>query len=327
MAYTVCVDNNVQSVRLILGVLSVMAAYFSTILVLVTLISGLIWLVDVLFFAPKRKEKLALAQSGSQQLSEEAIDKIIREPVVVETAHSIFPVIAFVMILRSFIYEPFQIPSGSMMPTLLVGDFILVEKFSYGLRDPVWRTKLIETGEPERGDVFVFKYPENPKIDYIKRVVGLPGDKVTYSNKQLTIQPKCSSDNICPDPVNIAHMEVNRGEFTHEGVPLIRYKETTDGLEHDILVNPSRPDFRQHFYQQSGTQIGEFIVPEGQYFAMGDNRDNSTDSRFWGFVPEENLVGKAVAIWISFEFDRNASGLLPTWVPSGVRFERTGGIK
>ncbi|PKI07962.1 signal peptidase I, partial [Shewanella sp. 11B5] len=142
-----------------------MAAYFSLILVLVTLVSGLIWLIDVVFFAPKRRESLLAAQANSAQLSADAIDKIIREPVLVETAHSIFPVIAFVMILRSFIYEPFQIPSGSMMPTLLVGDFILVEKFSYGLRDPVWRSKLVETGEPERGDVFVFKYPENPKID------------------------------------------------------------------------------------------------------------------------------------------------------------------
>jgi len=304
-----------------------MAAHFSTILVLVTLISGLIWLIDVVFFAPKRKEKLALAQSGSKQLSDEAIDKIVREPMIVETAHSIFPVIAFVMILRSFIYEPFQIPSGSMMPTLLVGDFILVEKFSYGLRDPVWRTKLVETGEPERGDVFVFKYPENPAIDYIKRVVGLPGDSVIYRNKQLTIQPKCSTDNVCPEPLVIEHVELNQGEFSQENVPLTRYTETISGFAHDILINPSRPDFRQHFYQQTGTQNGEFIVPEGQYFAMGDNRDNSTDSRFWGFVPEANLVGKAVAIWISFEFDREPSGFLPTWVPSGVRFERTGGIK
>ncbi|QIR15237.1 signal peptidase I [Shewanella aestuarii] len=304
-----------------------MAAHFSLILVLVTLISGLIWLIDVVFFAPKRAEKLALAQAGSEKLTDEAIEKIIREPVVVETAHSIFPVIAFVMILRSFIYEPFQIPSGSMMPTLLVGDFILVEKFSYGLRDPVWRTKLIETGEPERGDVFVFKYPENPKIDYIKRVVGLPGDKVIYRNKQLSVQPKCTATNECPEPIVIKHTEINRGQFTQDRTPLIRYTENLGDVEHDILVNPSRPDFSQHFYQQAGTQTGEFIVPEGQYFAMGDNRDNSTDSRFWGFVPEENLVGKAVAIWISFEFDRTPNDFLPTWVPTGVRFERVGGIK
>ncbi|MBB1440325.1 signal peptidase I [Shewanella sp. SG41-4] len=303
-----------------------MAAYFSLILVLVTLISGLIWLIDVVFFAPKRRESLLAAQANSTQLSADAIDKIIREPVLVETAHSIFPVIAFVMILRSFIYEPFQIPSGSMMPTLLVGDFILVEKFSYGLRDPVWRSKLVETGEPERGDVFVFKYPENPKIDYIKRVVGLPGDKIFYRNKQLMIQEACANKTDCPAAHTIEHVEINRGEFSQNGVPLTRLTEQLGDLEHDILINPSRPDFRQHFYPQAGLPAGEFVVPKGMYFAMGDNRDNSTDSRFWGFVPEENLVGKAVAIWISFEFDRKPSDVLPTWVPTGVRFDRVGGI-
>ncbi|MGK0410867.1 MAG: signal peptidase I [Shewanella psychromarinicola] len=304
----------------------VMAAYFSLILVLVTLVSGLIWLIDVVFFAPKRRENLLVAHANSTQLSADAIDKIIREPVLVETAHSIFPVIAFVMILRSFIYEPFQIPSGSMMPTLLVGDFILVEKFSYGLRDPVWRSKLVEIGEPERGDVFVFKYPENPKIDYIKRVVGLPGDKIIYRNKQLMIQGPCDTGIDCPAPRVIAHTEINRGEFSQDNVPLIRLSEQLGDVKHDILMNPSRPDFRQHFYPQAGLQVGEFLVPKGMYFAMGDNRDNSTDSRFWGFVPEENLVGKAVAIWISFEFDSKPSDWLPTWVPTGVRFDRVGGI-
>ena len=303
-----------------------MAAYFSLILVLVTLGSGLIWLIDVVFFAPKRREKLLLAQANSTLLSADTIDKIIREPVLVETAHSIFPVIAFVLILRSFIYEPFQIPSGSMMPTLLVGDFILVEKYSYGLRDPVWRNKLVETGEPERGDVFVFKYPENPKIDYIKRVVGLPGDKIFYRNKQLMIQETCTAGSDCAEPRVIEHTEIDRGEFSHNGVPLIRLNEQLGDVNHDILIDPSRPDFRQHFYPQAGLSAGEFIVPKGQYFAMGDNRDNSTDSRFWGFVPEENLVGKAVAIWISFEFDRRPSSWLPTWVPTGVRFDRVGGI-
>ena len=303
-----------------------MAAYFSLILVLVTLVSGLVWLIDVVFFAPKRRESLLAAQANSAKLSADAIDKIIREPVLVETAHSIFPVIAFVMILRSFIYEPFQIPSGSMMPTLLVGDFILVEKFSYGLRDPVWRSKLVETGEPERGDVFVFKYPENPKIDYIKRVVGLPGDKIFYRNKQLMIQEACTNETDCPAAHTIEHVEINRGEFSQNDVPLIRLSEQLGDVEHDILINPTRPDFRQHFYPQAGLPAGEFVVPKGMYFAMGDNRDNSTDSRFWGFVPEENLVGKAVAIWISFEFDRKPSDMLPTWIPTGVRFDRVGGI-
>ncbi|MGL4838757.1 MAG: signal peptidase I [Shewanella sp.] len=304
-----------------------MAAYFSIILVLVTLITGLIWLVDVLVFAPKRMANLALAKATQANLTEEAQYNIIRESTVVETAHSIFPVIAFVLILRSFIYEPFQIPSGSMMPTLLVGDFILVEKFSYGLKDPVWRTQLVETGKPKRGDVIVFKYPENPQIDYIKRVVGLPGDRVIYRNKELFIQPACAEQATCPEPQLIARTDVNRGEFNQDGVPLLRYSEQLGEVAHDILINPSRPDMIGYFKRDANLPAGEFLVPEGQYFAMGDNRDNSTDSRFWGFVPEANLVGKAVAIWISFEFERQKTDFLPTWLPSGVRFERVGGIK
>ncbi|MFS1423745.1 signal peptidase I [Shewanella sp. 10N.286.48.B5] len=304
-----------------------MAAHFSLILTIITLVSGLIWLIDATIFAPKRRESLALAEAKQPDLSDDAKYSITRESTLVEFAHSIFPVIAFVLILRSFIYEPFQIPSGSMKPTLLVGDFILVEKFSYGLRDPVFRSKLIETGEPERGDVFVFKYPKQPEIDYIKRVVGLPGDRIIYQNKQFLIQPKCDAATNCPPAKAIKLTPVNRGEFTHEGVSLSRYTEQLTDVEHDILINPSRPDFSSHFFEQPGTAVGEFIVPEGQYFAIGDNRDNSTDSRFWGFVPEANLVGKAVAIWISFEFERPASSWLPTWVPTGVRFDRVGAIK
>ena len=304
-----------------------MAAHFSLILSIITLVSGLIWLIDATMFAPKRRKNLALAEAKQSDLSDEVKESITRESTLVEFAHSIFPVIAFVLILRSFIYEPFQIPSGSMKPTLLVGDFILVEKFSYGLRDPVWRSKLIETGEPERGDVFVFKYPEDPKIDYIKRVIGLPGDRIVYQNKQFLIQPKCDDSTNCPPAKAIKLNNVNRGEFTQQGVPLARYTEQLGAAEHDILINPSRPDYSSHFFEQSGTAVGEFIVPEGEYFAIGDNRDNSTDSRFWGFVPEANLVGKAVAIWISFEFERPASSWLPSWVPSDIRFDRVGAIK
>ncbi|GIU16136.1 signal peptidase I [Shewanella sp. c952] len=304
-----------------------MAAYFSLILVLVTLGSGLVWMADALVFAPKRREKLAMAQAAEAGLSEENVEVILRESAFVETSKSIFPVIAFVLILRSFIYEPFQIPSGSMMPTLLVGDFILVEKFSYGIKDPVWRTTLKETGKPERGDVAVFKYPENPQIDYIKRIVGLPGDRIVYRNKQLYIQAACAEgQSPCPELKTVERVSVNRGEFSQDGTPLLRFKEQIGDVTHDILINPSRPDMINYYHRQENVPLTEFIVPEGQYFAMGDNRDNSTDSRFWGFVPEHNLVGKAVAIWISFEFDRKPADFLPAWIPTGVRFNRVGGI-
>ncbi|MCL1050234.1 signal peptidase I [Shewanella abyssi] len=304
-----------------------MAAYFSLILVFVTLGSGLVWMADAVLFAPKRREKLAMAQATDVDLSEDSVEVILRESAFVETSKSIFPVIAFVLILRSFIYEPFQIPSGSMMPTLLVGDFILVEKFSYGIKDPVWRTTLKETGKPERGDVAVFKYPENPQIDYIKRIVGLPGDRIVYRNKQLSIQLACAEgQSPCPELKTVERASVNRGEFSQNGTPLLRFKEQLGDVTHDILINPSRPDMINYYHRQQNVPLTEFIVPEGQYFAMGDNRDNSTDSRFWGFVPEENLVGKAVAIWISFEFDRTAADFLPAWIPTGVRFNRVGGI-
>ena len=304
-----------------------MAAYFSLILVLVTLSTGLVWMLDVLLLAPKRRDKLAMAQAGDTNISDEIAEKITREPALVETARSMFPVIAFVLVLRSFIYEPFQIPSGSMMPTLLVGDFILVEKFTYGLKDPVWRTQLVENGKPKRGDVAVFKYPIDPKIDYIKRVVGLPGDRIVYRNKQLYVEPACVQGvEVCPELEQVSRVSVNQGEFTHNGTPLLRYTEKLGDVSHDILIDPSRPVPTNYYFRQGHLPVGEFIVPEGQYFMMGDNRDNSTDSRFWGFVPEGNLVGKAVAIWISFEFDRAKADLLPTWIPTGVRFERVGGI-
>ncbi|MDX1280631.1 signal peptidase I [Shewanella colwelliana] len=304
-----------------------MAAYFSLILVLVTLGSGLIWMFDAFVLAPKRQQKLAIAQAGQADISEESAEKIVRESAIVETSRSIFPVIAFVLILRSFIYEPFQIPSGSMMPTLLVGDFILVEKFTYGLKDPVWRSQLVETGKPERGDVAVFKYPENPKIDYIKRVVGLPGDRIVYRNKDLYIQKACpTGETDCPKLVKIERVGVNQGEFNQDNIPLLRYKEQLGDVTHDILINPGRGEPTSYYYRENNLSVGEFVVPQGQYFVMGDNRDNSTDSRFWGFVPEANLVGKAVAIWISFEFERSKADFLPTWIPTGVRFNRVGGI-
>ena len=307
-----------------------MASNFALILVLVTLVTGIIWALDKWRWAPQRARKIAQAQvAHGNKVDEAALARAAKVPVWIEQARSIFPVIAAVLILRSFIYEPFQIPSGSMMPTLLVGDFILVEKFAYGLKEPVSNTTLIATGQPKRGDVVVFKYPEDTRVDYIKRVIGLPGDRIVYQDKQLFIKPACAGDgagDACPEFAPVALTPGAVGEYINFGVPLARFSESLTARGHDILINPLQPDRVAQYCGQPNTAQNEWLVPAGHYFTLGDNRDNSTDSRFWGFVPEENLVGKAVAIWISFEFERNADSWLPAWVPSNVRFSRIGAI-
>jgi signal peptidase I len=229
-----------------------------------------------------------LMQRSKQQVSGN------NEPLVVEYAKSFFPVLLFVLVLRSFLVEPFRIPSSSMMPTLLIGDFILVNKFSYGIRLPVVNTKIIEVSEPQRGDVMVFRYPENPSLDYIKRVVGLPGDRVGYYDKQLFING---------EPVELQSIGLYEG--VGQGVNMSNaslMRELLPMQEHDILVMQERPSIE-----------GEVVVPQGHYFMMGDNRDNSNDSRYWGTVPEENIVGKAFMIWMNWD---SSNG--------GIDFERLG---
>lgn len=305
-----------------------MAGYFSIFLVVITLATGLIWLADAMLLAPKRKHKVALAErENGVSLDDDAAQKLAPQHSIVEFCVSVFPVFAFVLVLRSFLYEPFQIPSGSMMPTLLRGDFILVEKFAYGLKDPVWRNKLVDLGEPERGDVVVFKYPEDTTVDYIKRVIGLPGDRVIYRNKQLFIKPACDGQETCPgfSPVPLSNPQT--GEFYQMNYPLERSTEQLGEVTHDILRNMVRAAREDAYFKQAGTQNDEWVVPEGQYFVMGDNRDNSLDGRYWGFVPEENLVGRAVAIWMSFGLDREENSVLPGFVPTDVRFSRIGGIE
>ncbi len=247
------------------------------ILTVLAALTGFIWLIDSLFFA--RKRRLMLAEG----------DEVV-DPVVVEYAKSLFPIIFLVLGLRSFVAEPFRIPSSSMMPTLLVGDFILVNKFSYGLRLPVVNTKVVPLGEPRRGDVVVFRYPGmgegDPQqgMDYIKRVVGLPGDRISFSNQTLYINDQA----VAKRPVG-AYVGTGKGrEMT--GATLL--ENQLPGREHHILQASPYGDMKLQ---------GSWIVPPGSYFVMGDNRDHSSDSRVWGFVPEQALVGKAFLIWLNCE--------------------------
>ncbi|MCE2571436.1 signal peptidase I [Motilimonas eburnea] len=304
-----------------------MANTFSLILVIATIVTGIFWCLDKFLWAPRRAQEVEAVKAKSNvPLDDEVLASIAPQPVWVEQVVSVFPVIAFVTVLRSFIYEPFQIPSGSMKPTLLVGDFILVEKFAYGIKDPVFRTELIATGKPERGDVAVFKYPVNPQIDYIKRIIGLPGDRIVYQGKQLYIQKAC--DEAPCGPLTKVEMKPV-GPFMDGHVQVDELSEQlTATLSHHVLNNNRRSERIGNYFNQPETvRPDEWIVPQGHYFAMGDNRDDSLDSRFWGFVPEANLVGKAAAIWISFEFGRDDSSALPKWVPTDVRFSRIGGIE
>ena len=250
---------------------------FPAFLVLATFVTGVIWALDALIFAPRRRT--VLVSTNGAGLSPATEEKI---PVVVEYAKSFFPIILAVLVLRSFLVEPFRIPSGSMMPTLLVGDFILVNKFSYGLRLPVLNTKIIEVGEPQRGDVAVFRYPEDPSIDYIKRVVGVPGDHIRYADKKLYINGEFAS-------------QESVGKYIADGASAsmtgaMEYRETVGDVAHNILTRSN--GFNRDF---------EFTVSDGQYFVLGDNRDNSRDSRYWGTVPEGHLVGKAFFVWMNWD--------------------------
>jgi signal peptidase I len=252
---------------------------------------------------------------------------------------SFFPWLAAILVLRSFLFEPFQIPSSSMMPTLLIGDFLWVEKYAYGLKDPVFRHKFMEIKTPERGDIVVFKYPHDTRIDYIKRVIGLPGDTVRYRNKisrgpsgrllfdkELSIKPACRLEqkSNCPGFQVISHTKLNEQRYRDNGLEFVHASEDLMDYQHEILISEWKDARVNQFFNQN---FGTFSVPEGKYFVMGDNRDNSDDSRFWGFVEDRHLVGKAVAIWISFEFERSPDSWLPSWVPTGVRWNRIGGLQ
>jgi signal peptidase I len=255
---------------------------FPTILVLLTAITGIIWAADALVWAPRRRARAVevAREGGVTELPKEKA--ATKEPLLVEYARSFFPIILVVLLVRSFVVEPFRIPSGSMMPTLLVGDFILVNKFAYGIRLPVINTKVINLGSPKRGDVIVFRYPENPSVDYIKRVVGVPGDHIAYRDKVLYI------NGVRQDQKRI-DTYVGKGAGAMMTGASLR-QENLSGDEHRILILTD--SFDRDF---------DFTVPAGQYFVMGDNRDNSRDSRYWGTVPDANLVGKAFFVWMNWD--------------------------
>lgn len=234
---------------------------FALIMVIVLTITGLIWLLDIFVLSKKRAANA-------------------KDPILVEYSKSFFPVILLVFFIRSFIAEPFKIPSGSMMPTLLAGDFILVSKFSYGIRVPILNYTMIEVDKPKRGDVFVFHYPPKPSIDYIKRVVGLPGDVIEYKSKTLYINDK-KIEQTFVDKYPYVMNEIHHIEAKE-------FKEALGNVNHSILI-----------HDLPGENF-KFEVPKGHYLAFGDNRDNSADSRVWGFVPEHNLVGRAFFIWFNF---------------------------
>ena len=284
---------------------------FALLLFLAVVVTGIYWVAERLYFLPQRRKALVeleanvvkrqaeLAKMGISQGDDntrEARERLIMQPWWLDWTAGLFPVIIIVFLLRSFLFEPFKIPSGSMIPTLLVNDLILVNKFHYGVRLPVLNIKVLDNHSPERGDVMVFRYPPKPSLDYIKRVVGVPGDEVAYLNKQLTINGKPLLKTPLPD------------FFDEDSLRYAKHFQETNGdRTYGLLNDNDRPAFiagADNFpFRENCLYSSEGVVckvPEGQYFMMGDNRDNSLDSRYWGFVPEKNIVGKAFFVWMNF---------------------------
>lgn len=284
---------------------------FALLLFLASVVTGVYWLAERFYFLPQRKAAVAnleahdaqrradLAKMGISQVDGDIADakaKLYMQPWWLDWTAGLFPVIITVFLLRSFLFEPFKIPSGSMIPTLMVGDLILVNKFTYGLRLPVLNTKITEGNKPQRGDVMVFRYPPKPSLDYIKRVVGVPGDTVAYLNKRLFINGVEQVTTAVPEFFDGDAMRY----YKH-------YQEKLGPVAHGILNDDDRPAFVPGADKFEGHEGCNYTVegvtckvPEGKYYLMGDNRDNSLDSRFWGFVPEQNIVGKAFVVWMNF---------------------------
>jgi len=244
---------------------------FPFILVCLTAVSGLIWLVDSLFFARKRKP--IYASDGKLKL-----------PLLVDYSRSFFPVLIFVLIIRSFLFQPFRVPTGSLEPTIMPGDFLVVNMFDYGLRLPVWHNKIMQIGEPKRGDIMLFRWPVNEHMDFIKRVLGVPGDRISYINKVFYINGVEAKQT----PIGDA---TDSNEEGTDSWPVKVVEEDLNGIKHKIYLRPDKPaeDFK------------DLVVPKGHYLMVGDNRDSSNDGRYWGFVPENNIIGKALYVWLSWD--------------------------
>ncbi|EOH6074254.1 signal peptidase I [Burkholderia cenocepacia] len=285
---------------------------FALILFVLVVVTGVAWVLDKLVFLPRRRKAAdsaieefdrqqsridkRFADENATQTRSKLRDEKLRQPWWLEYTASFFPVILAVFVVRSFVVEPFKIPSGSMVPTLLVGDFILVNKFEYGLRLPVTNTKITQGSPLSRGDVVVFRYPKDESVDYIKRVIGLPGDTVAYQDKQLTINGQPVPETPLPD-----FFDDERQNYAKQ------FEETIGNKKNAILNNPAVPPFvmgaYDYPYRDNCTYNSRGVickVPPGHYFMMGDNRDNSADSRYWGFVPDQNIVGRAFFIWMNF---------------------------
>ncbi|KAA8705755.1 MULTISPECIES: signal peptidase I [Pseudomonas syringae group] len=266
-----------------------MSLNFPLLLVIAVFVCGVLALIDLIVLAPRRRAAISNYQGSVGEPDIAVVERLNKEPLLVEYGKSFFPVLFIVLVLRSFLVEPFQIPSGSMKPTLDVGDFILVNKFAYGIRLPVLDQKVIEIGDPQRGDVMVFRYPSDPSVNYIKRVVGLPGDRIRYtSDKRLFINGELVAKKLIgTEPGTLGSAEL--------------YEEQLGAVEHQI---------RQEMTRYRAPPDSEWTVPAAHYFMMGDNRDNSNDSRYWddpnipkdelGMVPDKNIVGKAFAVWMSW---------------------------
>lgn len=298
---------------------------FALILFVLMILTGIVWCLDVFWLARQRRRAAdaALAEfdaraaklmadgvkpDSNTNARAELEHHHLRQPTWIEYSGSFFPVIALVFFLRSFLYEPFKIPTSSMVPTLLVGDLILVNKFTYGIRLPILNQKIIDVNDPQRGDVMVFKYPKDMSQDYIKRVIGVPGDKIVYENKRLTINGQAVSYTPLDD-----YLDDEGGGFSYRK----QFLENLPGKQHKIL------NF-DHIPEQNVAAIDAFplreacdfaptkfscTVPEGNYFMMGDNRDNSQDSRYWGFVPNKNIVGKAFVVWMNLGNPKRIGGI------------------